>query len=1084
MPSKLGRFCEGLIEAAWLAAVILTPVFFNIYSSRIFEPDKISLLRSLALVVLAAWIVRLVDENKLRLTSLRLGGLKKFLRKPLVWPVVFLIATTLLSNLLSVSPRISFLGSYQRLQGTYTFLSYIIFFAAMAVFIRQRQQIERLINVIILASFPVAFYGVMQRLQVDPIPWAGNTTARVASNLGNSIFVAAYLVMVFPLILARLVDTARALFKPESNFWLQLLRLTLYVLLAGLNLATIYFSGSRGPALGWMAGVYFFALLLALLWRRRWLSRLIIVLALAGSVFLVVFNLPAGPLTTLRKSPVVGRFGRLLDTESNTAKVRLYIWQGAVRLFLPHAPLEYPDGSKDALNLIRPLVGYGPESMLVVYSPFYSPKLGGVERRNASPDRAHNESWDALITTGLLGFAAYLAIFLTVFYFGLHWLGWVNTRLDKQLFALLALAGGLLGGIVLVAWGGMAYVGVGVPFGVALGLLVYLAVIGLRRGSDQAGPAIEPWRAILLTAFLAGVMAHFLEINFGIAIATTRLLFWSYAGMLLIIGRMTIASQQLDEIPPQPSVAKKDRLESPAGRGKRRKPSPSDPRQHQLRQQGWLISAGGNGFLTGILLVTLTYGFIVNPDRSSSMGEILSSAMTRLENTNSYWVLWMFLLTLMVSAVLFNLEFFSQKSLASFGKAYAVTTGVALGVAIPYALFLSGKLAVIVSSHLTSVSDLLAQLTRVNGLLNVFYIVQASLLLGLAYLLIDLTKHFNDPNPAPRSWLAAGLAAILCSALIVGSNLLPIHADMAYKLADPFSRNGQWEIVAEFYARAIRMAPEQDQYYLFQGKAYMELARVAQTPTEQNSLALRAEEYLKTAQRLNPLNTDHTANLARLQAWWASVASVSQIRLQHAQAASEYYSRALALSPNNPGLWGEWSSLYLEQLNQPQLAWQYLEKALALDDGYNVTQALAGNYFLVQANSSQDPDFSQKALDQALGYYRAAVDLSKGAQKARYLVYVSNVYIAMAEEFPVSTNEPPHYDAKRLSLSLAPLFDALQSDPTDVDRVSIQGQLARIYRELGDKPNALLYIGVALSNAEDSQRAYLEKLKEDINTMP
>ena len=46
MGSKLSRYCEGLIEAAWLAAVIVIPLFFNVVSSRIFEPDKISKLEA------------------------------------------------------------------------------------------------------------------------------------------------------------------------------------------------------------------------------------------------------------------------------------------------------------------------------------------------------------------------------------------------------------------------------------------------------------------------------------------------------------------------------------------------------------------------------------------------------------------------------------------------------------------------------------------------------------------------------------------------------------------------------------------------------------------------------------------------------------------------------------------------------------------------------------------------------------------------------------------------------------------------------------------------------------------------------
>ncbi len=63
MPTKLSRYCLGIMEAAWLAAVSIVPIFFNIYSSRIFEPDKIAILRSLALVTLAAWIVKLIRRR-------------------------------------------------------------------------------------------------------------------------------------------------------------------------------------------------------------------------------------------------------------------------------------------------------------------------------------------------------------------------------------------------------------------------------------------------------------------------------------------------------------------------------------------------------------------------------------------------------------------------------------------------------------------------------------------------------------------------------------------------------------------------------------------------------------------------------------------------------------------------------------------------------------------------------------------------------------------------------------------------------------------------------------------------------------
>ena len=43
--TKIDQWCEAVIEAGWLAALVLSPLFFNVFSSRVFEPDKISLLR-------------------------------------------------------------------------------------------------------------------------------------------------------------------------------------------------------------------------------------------------------------------------------------------------------------------------------------------------------------------------------------------------------------------------------------------------------------------------------------------------------------------------------------------------------------------------------------------------------------------------------------------------------------------------------------------------------------------------------------------------------------------------------------------------------------------------------------------------------------------------------------------------------------------------------------------------------------------------------------------------------------------------------------------------------------------------------
>ena len=176
---------------------------------------------------------------------------------------------------------------------------------------------------------------------------------------------------------------------------------------AGDAVAIVGPSGSgKTTLLGLMAGLFFLSILLSLHWRRRWMTFTIVGLAALGGAVLLLLNVPSGPLETVRESPWVGRLGQVLDMDQRTSRVRILIWGGAADLVAPHEPLDFPDGSRDSLNFLRPLIGYGPESMHVAYNKFFPPELARLEKRNASPDRSHNETWDALVTTGIVGLIA------------------------------------------------------------------------------------------------------------------------------------------------------------------------------------------------------------------------------------------------------------------------------------------------------------------------------------------------------------------------------------------------------------------------------------------------------------------------------------------------------------------------------------------------------------------------------------------------------------------------------------------------------------------------------------------------------
>lgn len=124
---------------------------------------------------------------------------REALKTAMVIPALVYIGVHFLATLTSVFPQASFYGGYVRQQGTLSVLAYISLFFLLAFNLRRKEQLERLITVILVTSVPSVLYGLVQNLGIDPLPWLGNVQARVASTMGNAIFIAAYLIMILPL---------------------------------------------------------------------------------------------------------------------------------------------------------------------------------------------------------------------------------------------------------------------------------------------------------------------------------------------------------------------------------------------------------------------------------------------------------------------------------------------------------------------------------------------------------------------------------------------------------------------------------------------------------------------------------------------------------------------------------------------------------------------------------------------------------------------------------------------------------------------------------------------------------------------
>src|SRR4051794_36572840 len=169
-----------------------------------------------------AWVIKLSEQAWLRvqqMTAVRrgaavaeatapsglLGRLPAPLRVPMVLPILFYALVYIFAStpLVSVVPLTSILGSYQRLQGLLSQGAYLMIGLLIIANMRSRPQFERLVTFCIATSVPVALYGILQFTGHDPLPWAGDVQSRVASSMGNAIFVAAWLIMLVPLTLQR-----------------------------------------------------------------------------------------------------------------------------------------------------------------------------------------------------------------------------------------------------------------------------------------------------------------------------------------------------------------------------------------------------------------------------------------------------------------------------------------------------------------------------------------------------------------------------------------------------------------------------------------------------------------------------------------------------------------------------------------------------------------------------------------------------------------------------------------------------------------------------------------------------------------
>jgi O-antigen ligase len=432
---------EALPFAVALTLLAALPSYFNLATDQVFEEEKSLLLRAGALMALPALIT--------------LWGRRRELVNPIVLLFAGLLAALTVATVFAIVPHDALMGAHVRRHGLMLWAALAVLFAAMLPAVRSTASRDLAIRALVIGAVWPSIYLLLQRAGLDPIQWiAPSEGFKPGGTFGNHVLLGGYLALVIPL-------TAFEAWRSHRAWAVALV----------IEIAALVATASRGAALALAAALA----VTALVWLWHFVSRRAAMSTMtAGAIALsLLVAVPA-----LRPGVVA----RQLDPESGSARVRILIWRDTIDI-VRHA------GS-------RALFGHGPESLAAAFPTNYSPEIGYWEQIDAMPDRAHNETLDMLVWSGVIGAVLELLLFVAVFAGAL--------RVDD-----VALRCALASAIV-------AHV-IEIQFGIAsvTTRLCFLAVAALVVASSNAvqeKPALRSSNWWLIAAAVAGAASPWLSI--------------------------------------------------------------------------------------------------------------------------------------------------------------------------------------------------------------------------------------------------------------------------------------------------------------------------------------------------------------------------------------------------------------------------------------------------------------------------------------------------------------------------------------------------------------------------------------------
>lgn len=285
-----------------------------------------------------------------------------------------------ISTVFSVAPFASVFGSNVRLDGIITFGFYIITFLIAK---NSKYVGSWLFITIIYTSLLVSIFGILQYYRIDPIPvgmYLVPIEGSAFSTMGNQNFLGSYLVLVIPVSL--------------YHYFINGKKFGLFAY--GIQFLTLLCTNTRGAWIGAFSVLLIFLLLYKLNYgySKQFLKK--VIYTVFTSIIIVVFyTVTTGDAFLVRLLSIFIDFSKFIkkgDDSFSGGSNRIYIWQKVIELIK-----------------MRPIFGFGVETLGVVMDKFYKTQTIIVFGRYVTIDKAHNEYLHIAVSSGIPSLIAYLS---------------------------------------------------------------------------------------------------------------------------------------------------------------------------------------------------------------------------------------------------------------------------------------------------------------------------------------------------------------------------------------------------------------------------------------------------------------------------------------------------------------------------------------------------------------------------------------------------------------------------------------------------------------------------------------------------